>query len=455
VVLAVGFLAAASTLLAYWASPVVVLGLFGVALGAFIILRFGIVALLVLLPLSVPFGRVALARVGPIDISPLTILVVLLAGFWLWRILFGQEKVRASLMQVPISIFLLWGAASIFGAEDKITAVKVFFIFVMGVAVYMVISQTVRSPSEVRWIIWAIAITVAAMGAYALATLGGESHFGIPVYKGEGQEEVDFWTEGGEVVRRAAGIFHHPNSLGAFLAFTLPPAVALTKSETSLWGRLLVYLLVAAGMAGLVLTYSRGAWVGVAAALLFLTLVRGSTWLFPVLTLMAIFMSSATLLERLQSVMNPSTDAAFTSRFEFQGVALRLVEEHPLFGVGLSNFEVAYAQLLVPDLPRLPAAPYAIPPNAHNMFLQLAVDVGLVGAAAFACIIVMAFVRVFQITRRVADRQTRILSLGLAAGVVATIVQGILDTVVYQGFNVLILFTYLGLLDAVWRFDER
>src|SRR5918998_178747 len=123
-----GLMAAASVLLSHRVSPVVVASLPLVAVGFWVILRYRIGALVLLL-LCLPLGRLTLAELGPVPISPVTVLAVVVVAVWLWRVLIGSERIKFSRMQLPLSIFLLWGAVGIYGAADVGMAMKILFIF--------------------------------------------------------------------------------------------------------------------------------------------------------------------------------------------------------------------------------------------------------------------------------------------------------------------------------------
>jgi putative inorganic carbon (hco3(-)) transporter len=433
-------LAAVSALLSYWVSPVAVTSLPLVVVAFWVIQRYRAGALVLLL-LCLPLGRLTFAEV----VSPVTVLAAVVLAVWLWRVLSGSEKIEFSHMQLPLAVFLLWGIAGIYGALDVGTAIKVLSIFVMGASVYLVTSQTIRSPEEAHGIMWAAAVTVGITVLYTVvAGFSGSLSY----------VETD---EGGEAYTRFAGIFGHPNALGGFLALAIPPMVALAASETVWWKRLSGYLLIIGAMVGLVLTYSRGAWLGTGVGLLILLpvlkrgfwLILGAVLLGPVLVGMVT--SSDAVLARLESIAAAGSDPALMERLEIWGMAFRLVAEHPLLGVGLGNFQAAYGRLMVPDLPLL-TYPLELPEHAHNLFLNLAVEVGLVGVSAFAWLLAVAFLRVRQI-KRFADWRVGVWSMGLAAGLVAISVQALVDVVVYQGFVAILFFTYLGVMDAFKRLD--
>ena len=75
-------------------------------------------------------------------------------------------------------------------------------------------------------------------------------------------------------VRRVLAIFHSPNALALFLGRGLPVAITLALfAGQKRWFYTAASL---ASLACLYLTYSRGAWLGVGCALLFVVVLRGS-----------------------------------------------------------------------------------------------------------------------------------------------------------------------------------
>ena len=427
--------AAAIVLLTYWIPPATVafVGLPAAAAGFWMIRRYRVGALVLLL-LVLPLGRLTLPALDPV-VSPVTVLAVVAVAAWLWRVLFNSERIEFSYMQVPLAIFLLCGVISIYGAPDIVQATKILVIFLMAASVYLVASQTIRSPEEVRKLMWAAATATGIIGSYTAVTW---------MLQSGGVEQGDY--------SRAVGIFGSPNALGGFLALAIPPILALAGSENLWWKRLLGYLLLTAAMVGLALTYSRGAWIATAVGLLVLLPLVRRGWLAVGLALLAAMVAAGgDVLVRATSVAAPGSDTAYTSRVEIWQTSLRLLAEHPLRGVGLGNFELAYGDSMQPNLALL-ADTLLIPEEAHNLFLNLAVEVGLVGAGAFAWLLVVGFLRAWQV-RRSADRRVKIWSAGLAAGLVALLIHTTIDVVVYQGFVTILLFTYLGVMDALVRLD--
>src|SRR6185295_9454292 len=66
----------------------------------------------------------------------------------------------------------------------------------------------------------------------------------------------------------------------------------------------------------------------------------------------------------------------------------RMIAAHPAHGVGIGQFPRRAAEFVSPALLRV--FPPAAHENAHNNFLQIAAELGLVGVAAFALLLAVA-----------------------------------------------------------------
>jgi O-antigen ligase len=137
-------------------------------------------------------------------------------------------------------------------------------------------------------------------------------------------------------------------------------------------------------LAGDVLTYTRGAWLGVAvggALVLGLSgvrkLVAGSAAAVLILLAgLALFGSERTaLIERAASITDLSANQA---RVQIIRTSFLIFAAYPVAGTGFGTFSLVYPQFRVPDDPN------ALPmPSAHNIFMNMAAEGGIIGFAAF------------------------------------------------------------------------
>ena len=116
----------------------------------------------------------------------------------------------------------------------------------------------------------------------------------------------------------------HANSAGLLLAMSIPLALAIIASQKG-WVSRVTAASLAAQFTGLILTYSRGAWLACLLSLLGVSLMEGrlrkGVFALGLLGLV-VFVAVAPLRNRLMTLVNPTADEAIEERLRFMG-ALR------------------------------------------------------------------------------------------------------------------------------------
>ena len=179
----------------------------------------------------------------------------------------------------------------------------------------------------------------------------------------------------------------------AVCAFVFTIAV-LTKKT---WRSLVLHILYGTGLLGLVIaSWSRGIWLAAGVFLLIVAWFRLPRWytvLFMITTAVAVgvinlqakkpaWQNQAYLLRLVQLVRIEKLADKSAGRFDLYQKAFGMIRERPLMGHGIGSFYLSS--------PRYAKAgdPYAPVPNfAHNVFLQIAAEQGVVVAALFAGLI--------------------------------------------------------------------
>lgn len=173
-----------------------------------------------------------------------------------------------------------------------------------------------------------------------------------------------------------------PNYYTLSALLVLAPAIYLFRTRRSLWAGIYCLICMALTLVGVALAASRGGLLGLGAAFLFV--VWRSERRFRnmialavcVLPLLVISPSSP-----LQRFLHPSYGdvEGETTRLELWRAGLRMVEEHPLTGIGAGNFKyvVTRYETQENDLQKI----------AHNTYIEVAAELGLPGLAIFLTIL--------------------------------------------------------------------
>ncbi|MDP2726726.1 MAG: O-antigen ligase family protein, partial [Dehalococcoidia bacterium] len=211
---------------------------------------------------------------------------------------------------------------------------------------------------------------------------------------------------------RAIGTSADPNILGGTLVLIIPLALSQLFGEGSLFRRWQVVLMVAVMGLTMALTFSRGSWLGVVAAALFMSGLRYRKLLIilVVLGIALYFLPAGDLIVgRLESGIQVEDQAAAMRLGEYKD-ALHLISLYPWFGVGFG--EAPSIDLYV---------------AASSIYLLIAEEMGLVGLGAFLIIMVVLFTHAFTSLTRIAEPSLRTIQLGALAGVLGALTAGFFD----------------------------
>jgi putative inorganic carbon (HCO3(-)) transporter len=243
-------------------------------------------------------------------------------------------------------------------------------------------------------------------------------------------------------MRRFGYPLPHPNIVGYSFAITLPLCFAVAVGERGRM-RALAVLSWGAQLLALILTYSRGSWLGWCASIFSFSVMLKrwrETWI--ILTIVGILLSFATpLQERLFTLVRPQTDLSINERMQAMEAGLRLGLEHPVLGVGYGRGRLREGiKRLYPGTP----ADIARIAHTHNMYIELFAETGLLGLSALLWLLCHAFCRALNNARQL-QGDARIFQFGIAASWIAFAVTGLGDVPFFHHEIRILFFTLLAL----------
>jgi O-antigen ligase len=236
-------------------------------------------------------------------------------------------------------------------------------------------------------------------------------------------------VEGYRVGGRGTGIFGNSNDLALHLMTLVPIAVALLFASRSLLRKAVYGLAVGLMMAAIVLTYSRGAFLGMLVAFGFLVWKLGRRnrltifILASIVVVLFLALMPGNYATRLLSIFIPSLDPVGSSEsrkgelFRSLQVAIR----HPLFGIGMSNYATQMSNHgLV----------------THNAYTQVAAELGATALVIYTMFIVAPLRRLGQVARETFTTERShsryyYLSIGLQASLLSYMVASFFASVAY------------------------
>ncbi|PHV71281.1 hypothetical protein CS063_06210 [Sporanaerobium hydrogeniformans] len=241
---------------------------------------------------------------------------------------------------------------------------------------------------------------------------------------------------------RAYSTLENPNVLGAYLILSTSLGMGLVCTKQKLLPKL-VYL----GCTGimilcLALTYSRGCWLGFGVAIIiFMTFYNGRLWgLFIPALLVAPLVLPDSIINRFASIGNMEESSTLV-RVKIWMSSLRMVGDFLWTGVGMGTGAYGYVYPFY-------AYYYVFALHSHNTFIQLLLDGGIMALVLFLALI-LVFIRkmatCYTKAMKIKDKDIAIITLGMSAGVIGFLVQGVFDHLFYNYRLILIFFVFIAL----------
>ena len=235
----------------------------------------------------------------------------------------------------------------------------------------------------------------------------------------------------------------HPNTAGYLFAMSIPLAIGVIATETG-WLTLLAAVSLGLQSLGLALTYSRGAWFGSAASILFCGFTAKK---YKQVLLVIILGASASLVtpsiqERLLSLANPNQDVAIKDRIRFQMDSFAIGLEHPLMGIGYGRGRLKEALTGMYKGSENENDPIW---HAHNVYIDLFAGTGLLGLAAFLWLLWGCVYKMWRELLQEQDPVRRMIPISILAALVAFMLTGFSDVPFYHHETRIYFFTLVAL----------
>jgi O-antigen ligase len=334
------------------------------------------------------------------------------------------------------------------------------FIF-EGIVIFFLVTNVVRTPAQLRNVTWVVAGSTALLGALTL--FQDVTHRYYSTFGGFARTSDDFFY--GQVTSpRFQGPIGDPNYFGQILMIGVPLGFMLAATERAGLKRKLAVACTGLTVAGIVLTYSRGAVVALAFVLIGLVLLRhvkAHHLLVFVIALTVVVLSIPSYRARVTSIgsvkgasaeagsTQASSDQSVRARSTEMRAALLAVSDHPIFGLGPSAFPLNYQHYAlqvggeIHEKIKFGAKKGQTPERqAHDIFLSVAADLGLVGLSLFLAMIAMTFrglSRARRFAMRVGDAAGAGLTSGYLLALVGFLTTGLFLSLAYERYYWLLL----------------
>ncbi len=390
------------------------------------------------------------SAVGTIRVSQVVALLTMLA--WGFCFIFRRGvRMHPNPLVLPLTVFLAINVLGLTQAPNLSYALGILMLTTFTVLVSWLVPQLVTDEQSLRRVVRALIISAGLVGLFGLFQFLGDS-IGLPATI-TGLREL--YTKSVFGFPRIQSTALEPLYFANYLLLPLGVLYALFLSRGIILRQWLAFLLLALLSANLVLTVSRGGYMGFGALLLVVTIFALRQFfrmriILPLVIgvlLVGLFVSQVVNLGDVSKVnaetfvthiQNVFYGPSFLERVDTFGQAKQALWQSPWIGLGPGSFG-----------PFVAAHPLVKPEGGwkivNNETMELLVETGILGFLALMTAVVIVVLRSLRAFRQQqADRMVRAVHLGLFGAFIGVLVQ-------YQTFSVLYImhiWFLLGLLVA-------
>ena len=362
-----------------------------------------------------------LAFALPLSVDIASIILVIGSFLWIIKMILARKLLwRKTPLDILVILFVAISGISIYVSPDRAFSLYNYF-YLMGsyILTYYLIINNVESLSKLKrlFVIFLFSSTLAvSYGFY-------QNIQGIDISTFGWIDKNEF----PEISTRVFSTFGNPNLFAGFLVIIMCFFSGLCLYEKGYKLKLFFFMLFFVTGICLLLTYSRGLWISFLAAL-FIQIIfsRGKALLMLASIPLFALLANSTIWERLLSVLNP-VDSSATLRIAIWESTLSMISQNPLLGIGWGAYWLVY-----PKYDYFLNDPSIIIYHAHNTYLHIAAEIGLIGLMVFLVLFFAYMVKSYLVFTSTKDSWLKGIMLGVLSALFALFISGFTDHILFS-----------------------
>ncbi|MBU5268300.1 O-antigen ligase family protein [Clostridium cochlearium] len=286
----------------------------------------------------------------------------------------------------PLSLFIFAiicvMSISVIYATDKKIAISETIRFATYAVLFFIIKYELNEKKIIDNILKIYFLTTGIIGVIGIA----EYFLGIGFIQK---------SESG-VRNRIFSTMENSNNLGMFMILIIFPLIMLFLNEKERKHKYIYGALSLIAFINIILSYSRNAWLGFGIGLIVLTLIYSWKIILGILGIGIISIFIPSIFNRLKEFTDISQNM---SRIKLWDIALLMIKDHPVKGVGNGNYRVLYDTYklkLNKKIEYYPSENF----HPHNIFLKIQSEIGVFGLIFFLGMMISVFKNIINFIKK-------------------------------------------------------
>ena len=416
-----------------------------------IIYKKSIAIILKLLLLSVPlFANKYIYNFRVNQDAILKLFTVILFAFFLMKIInTGEYSLKKTKLELPLILFTLVLVLSLFISETKRTSLNDFIIFFSYILIFFLITNNLNQEADFNSFIHLFFIISSFVSIYTII-----QYYGFDPYL----KDLHILTS----------TIGQKNWISNYLAMIFPVIFSYFLLEKTKKNKRIYFFLLSILYTTLMICQSRGIWISISITVIFAIYIifkfkfyeifkRNKKWLFSLLiTFLVITIiystenpinkSAITVPQKAMSTFDENDPSINTHLLHWK-TTFEMIKDRPIFGSGIGTFKMNYLNYQAEILKNNPYyIKYSVKAGeAHNEYLQMWAELGIIGLGIFIGIIMLFYSLVIDYLKKNDSEKDKIIVFGLVSGITCFLIHCLFTFPLHVPALGLTFFTLVGL----------
>jgi len=320
-------------------------------------------------------------------------------------------------VDLPILFFALSTIAACYYSTYLNSSLRMIIVLLLLFVAYQVTYHLLDDKEKINKAINIILLSSSTVSLYGI-------HQYLMHFLGKGGRVWFYSSALGDLIPKIESV-SNPNQFSNYLLVCIPLTITMLFYEKKGFKKTILITVTLINLLALMLTYSRGAILGLFSALAVLFIYQKTKIMklikIVLFTLLLVWILNFlvnwhSLNIRIASIFDLASEAN-QERITLHKTALTMLAEHPIIGVGIGNFRFLFS------LER--------PIDIHNTLLQIWVENGTIGLIFFIWILERFFRNMVKALKITKDIYWRGIILGITASAVGIFVQSVTEYILY------------------------
>jgi len=352
----------------------------------------------------------------------LKLFAVILIAVWLVKTINSEKySLQKSKLNLPIFLFVSILVLSLFISETKMVSLQDFMIFLSYILIFFLIINNLNKKIDFNSFIHLFFIISSLVSIYTIM-----QYYGFDPYLSD--------------LHELTSTIGQKNWISNYLAMIFPIVFSYFLLEKIIRNKILYFILLSILYATLMICQSRGIWISLSLTIILAIYIiikfklceifkRNKKWLF----LLLITFLTITIIYSTDNLLNKSVitvpqkamstfdeqDPSINGRLLIWNTTLEMIKDRPLLGSGIGTFKINYLDY---QAKFLQDNPYYInysgkAREAHNEYLQMWMEIGIIGLGIFIGIILMFYSLIIDYLKKNDSDKEKIIVFGLVLGI--------------------------------------